>query len=418
MWIQKLKENLSYFRGNLLVLTLSWVFWTPAMVMVYTYEPDYIRALGADTFLMGTIYGISMFVLSATRIPGGFIADRFGRKWIIAIMSFGAALAYLPYAFAQSWQWILVAAILSNLTLIYQPALIAAFADSIPPEKRGKGYALSNLLPTIAAIFSPSVAGYFVVTRGTVDGMRIVYLLAVFSGLIAASLRLFFLKETLPAREANSKEKKQSEHWRGFKVENLDALKFIFRSAWLLLSLHIVFDFASYGIWPFFLVFAKDFLGLSDGDWWIIFMMSQAVYLIGTIPMGILTDRIGRRKVLILSSGIFMISILFWVVIPPQTWVTMFCASASYSLSQLAIAACGSALPAFEADLIPRLKRGNVMAILMLVYGTTTAIMTIIGGFMYEEFVPHFPFILSIVLLSIGFIIMVSRMKEPKKREI
>lgn len=388
------------------------------MVMVYTYEPDYIRALGADTFLMGTIYGISMFVLSATRIPGGFIADRFGRKWIIAIMSFGAALAYLPYALAQSWQWILVAAILSNLTLIYQPALIAAFADSIPPEKRGKGYALSNLLPTIAAIFSPSVAGYFVVTRGTVDGMRIVYLLAVFSGLIAASLRLFFLKETLPAREANSKEKKQSEHWRGFKVENLDALKFIFRSAWLLLSLHIVFDFASYGIWPFFLVFAKDFLGLSDGDWWIIFMMSQAVYLIGTIPMGILTDRIGRRKVLILSSGIFMISILFWVVIPPQTWVTMFCASASYSLSQLAIAACGSALPAFEADLIPRLKRGNVMAILMLVYGTTTAIMTIIGGFMYEEFVPHFPFILSIVLLSIGFIIMVSRMKEPKKREI
>lgn len=417
-WVQKLRENLSYFSGNLLVLTLSWVFWTPAMVMVYTYEPEYIRALGADTFLMGTIYGISMVVLSATRIPGGFIADRFGRKWVIAIMSFGAALAYLPYAFAQSWQWILVAAILSNLTLIYQPALMAAFADSIPPEKRGKGYALSNLLPTVAAIFSPSVAGYFVVTRGTVDGMRIVYLLAVFSGLIAASLRLFFLKETLPARKANSKENHQSEHWRGFKGENFDALKFIFKNARLLLLLHIVFDFASYGIWPFFFVFAKDFLGVSVGDWWIIFMISQAVYLIGTIPMGILTDRIGRRKVLIVSSVVFVISLLLWVNTPPQTSVTMFSASASYSLSQLAIAASGSALPAFEADSIPRLKRGNIIAILMLVYGTTTAVMTIIGGFMYEEFVPHFPFLVSMVLLLIGFIIMIFRMKEPQKREI
>ena len=412
-----MKENLSYFRGNLLVLTLSWVFWTPAMIMVYTYEPEYIRALGADTFIMGAIYGISMVVLCVTRIPGGFIADRFGRKWVIAIMSFGAALAYVPYALAQSWQWLLFAAILSNLTLIYQPALMAAFADSIPPEKRGKGYALSNLLPTIAAVFSPSIAGYFVLGMGLVDGMRLVYLLAAGSGLIAASLRLFFLKETLPKRETNSKEKENSEQWRGFKTEYLDASKFIFRSAPLLLVLRVVFDFASYGCFPFFIVFAKDFLRLSDGDWWIIFMVSQAVYMVGTMPMGILTDRVGRRKVLILSAGIFIFSTLLWVLTPPQTWFTMFSAVISYGLIQLAIAASSSALPAFEADLIPRSKRGNVMAILMLVYGITTAVITIIGGFMYQQVASQFPFLISIAFLSIGFVLLLFRMREPSKRQ-
>ncbi|MDH5437588.1 MAG: MFS transporter [Candidatus Bathyarchaeota archaeon] len=418
VWFRRLKENLSYFRGNLLVLTLSWVFWTPAMVMVYTYEPTYILALGADTFIMGAIYGISIAVLCVTRIPGGFIADRFGRKWVIAIMSFGAALAYLPYAFAQSWQWILVAAILSSLTLIYQPALMAAFADSIPPEKRGKGYALSNFLPTIVAVFSPIIAGYFVLTRGLVDGMRLVYLLAAGSGLIAAFLRLFFLKETLPKREANPKEKDSPEHWRGFKTEYLGALKFIFKSAPLLLVLRVVFEFASYGSWPFFIVFAMEFLGVSEEGWWIIFMVSQAAYLVGAMPMGILTDRIGRRKVLILSTGIFILSTLFWVMTPPHAGLTMFSATTSFALIQLAAAASGSALPAFEADLIPRLKRGNAIATLMLVYGITTAVITTIGGFMYEEVAPQFPFLISIVLLSIVFPIILFRMKEPSKREV
>jgi len=387
------------------------------MIMVFTYEPDYIRELGTDTFIMGAIYGIGTIVLCVTRIPGGYIADKFGRKWVIAIMSFGAALAYLPYAFATSWQWILVAAIFSNIMLIYQPALMAAFADSIPPEKRGKGYALSNLLPTVGAIFSPIIAGYFVNTRGLVDGMRILYLLALGSGLTAAFLRLFFLKETLPHREANSNGKDSTEPWRGFKTEYLDALKFIFKSAPLLLVLHIVFDFASYGIWPFFMVFAKDFLGVYD-DWWIIFMVSQAVYLVGTMPMGILTDRIGRRKVLIISAMIFIFSTLLWVITPPHTWLTMFSATTSFALVQLAAAASGSALPAFEADLIPRLKRGNVLATLMLVYGITTAVITTIGGYMYQEFAPHFPFLIAIALLSIGLLAILFRMKEPSKREI
>jgi len=416
-WFQKLRENFSYFRGNLLVLTLSWVFWTPAMIMVYTYEPEYIRALGANTFIMGAIYGISTAVLCLTRIPGGFIADRFGRKWVIAIMSFGAALTYLPYAFAQSWQWILVAAILSNLTLIYQPALMAAFADSIPPEKRGKGYALSNLLPSIAAVFTPSIAGYFVLTMDIRDGMRILYLMAAGSGLIAAFLRLFFLKESLPKRETNSKDEDSSEHWRGFKTEYLDALKFIFKSAPLLLALHVVFDFASYGCFPFFVVFAKDFFGIYD-NWWIIFMASQAVYLIGAMPMGILTDKIGRRKVLILSNGIFIFSILLWVMTPPYTWLTTFSAMSSYALIQLAIAASGSALPAFEADLIPRSKRGNVIATLMLVYGITTALMTTVGGFMYEKVALHFPFLISVALLLVVLPIILFKMKEPSKREV
>lgn len=418
VWLQKLKENLSYFRGNLLVLTLSWVLWSPAMVMVYTYEPKYILALGADEFILGIIYGVSMAILCIVRIPGGFIADRFGRKWIIAIMSFGAALTYLPYAYALNWQWIFGAAILSAMTLIYQPALMAVFADSIPPENRGRGYALSNFLPGILGVFTPSIAGYFVLTKGLVDGMRLVYLLAAGSGLMAAFLRLFFLKETLPKRKADPKGKDSTETWKGFKAEYSDALKFVFKGVPFLLVLYIIFEFASYGASPFFIVFATEFLGVSEENWWIICMVAQAFYLIGIMPMGILTDKIGRRKVLILSAGIFIFSNSLWVITPPRAWYTLLFVMVSFALYNLAIAASSSALPAFEADLIPRLKRGNVMATLMLVSGITTALATAIGGLGYKEIAPHFPFLIAMALLLMCFPIACFQAKEPSKREV
>jgi MFS family permease len=418
VWFQKLKENLSYFRGNLLILTLSWVLWSPATVMVYTYEPVYILGLGADEFIMGMIYGISTLILCVVRIPGGFIADRFGRKWIIVIMSFAAALTYLPYAYAPNWQWIFVAAILSSMALVYQPALMAAFADSIPPERRGRGYALSNFLPGIFCVFAPSVAGYFVLRRGLVGGMRLIYLLAFGSGLMTAFLRLFFLKETLPKRKGNSEEKYSTTPWRGYKTEYLAALKFVFRGVPILLLLYIIVEFVSYGSLPFFVVFATGFLGVSTEDLWIIFMVSQAIYLIAIMPMGILTDRVGRRKMLILSISIFILSTLLLIVTIPRTPYAMLCALTSYALLQLAVAASDSALPAFEADLIPRLRRGNVMATLMLISGITTAIATTIGGLGYKEITPYFPFFISMTLLLTGFPIIFFRIREPSKREI
>jgi len=257
-----------------------------------------------------------------------------------------------------------------------------------------------------------------VLRRGLVGGMRIIYLFAAGSGLMAAFLRLFFLKETLPKRKRNSEGKYSTTPWRGYKTEYLDALKFVFRRVPLLLLLYIIIEFVSYGSLPFFVVFATKFLGVREENWWIIFMVSQAIYLIAIMPMGILTDRVGRRKVLILSISIFISSTLLLIVTPPRTPYVMLYALTSFALFQLAVAASNSALPAFEADLIPRLKRGNVMATLMLVSGITTAIATTLGGLGYKEITPHFPFFISMALVLTGFPIILFLIKEPSKREV
>jgi MFS family permease len=103
------------------------------------------------------------------------------------------------YALAPDWRFVLIGMLVANLASIYQPALTALEADSIHPEKRGMGYAAVNVIPRIPTVFAPILAALAVDQLGMVPGMRIIYLLVFVCVLIAASIRMLFLKETVVA---------------------------------------------------------------------------------------------------------------------------------------------------------------------------------------------------------------------------
>ena len=50
-WFQRLRKNLSFLRGNLLILTLSWMVWYPALRMFEPYDKLYMQDLGATPLL-------------------------------------------------------------------------------------------------------------------------------------------------------------------------------------------------------------------------------------------------------------------------------------------------------------------------------------------------------------------------------
>ena len=79
--------------------------------------------------------------------------------------------------------------------MIYQPALQALVADSTPPEKRGIGFSIINLLHYIS-VPSPIIAGILAVQFGLIQGMQIAYLIVSVAFIVVAILRIRF-KETL-----------------------------------------------------------------------------------------------------------------------------------------------------------------------------------------------------------------------------
>jgi MFS family permease len=415
-WLQRSGKNLSFLRGNLLILTLSWMVLYPAFSMLEPYDKLYMQDLGATPFVIGGVTALSTVVVALVRIPGGYIADRFGRKKIVLTMTFTAALAYLFYAFAPSWEWLFAGSLINSSCLIYQPALMAMRADSVSPKKRGTSFALADFLPMLVSIPAPIISGYLVSTMGRVDGMRLVYLVAVGMGLAGAVLRLP-LRETLPENPGTE----TVNFWgflEDFKRRYLDATKFVFRFLPHLAVLYIVFEFGFTGCYWFFQIFAVNFLGISDGDWGIAYILSLIVYVGTIVPIGVLVDKVGRRKLMLFLTSIVCFACFLFASTPQGTKYTPIYVLVAFPILMLANAIMFNVFPVLEADLVPREKRGRVSATLLLLSGIAGATGQALAGLAYERIHPRFPFILLTALIFTGLIVIILLIREPTEREL
>lgn len=299
-------------RGNLLVLIVSYMFFRFSWSMVYPFESLYIRELGASPFVLGLMGSVGAALIALVRIPGAFIADRYGRRTIIVAMTYGVALSYIFYALAPGWQFILVGIIVSNLCDIYQPALQAIEADSIPSESRGMGYAAVNVLPMIPAVISPVVGGFLVEKYGLVPGMRLAYYIVIGCGLAAAISRTFFLKETLNEPEsfklkelgATFKESIHSivEAWRSMPESVVSLAIALMIGAFEMPLFHLFLPF-----------YANDVVGVHGFQWGLMGTMSMIVALIVGFPLGKMIDSIGRKKSILLAYLFSTPIILFFI---------------------------------------------------------------------------------------------------------
>ena len=176
--LESIFEEFSFIHGNVLILFISWALMNFVGHMPETYYSLYVLELGGTPMSVGVINFSYMIALASVQFLGGYLADSYGRKRLVVTMTFALALSYLLYALAFSWEVILVGAVLQGLFLVYQPALWAIMADSLPPERRGVGYALSQLVGAVS-IASPMVAGCIVGWAGLLTGMRVMYMATV-----------------------------------------------------------------------------------------------------------------------------------------------------------------------------------------------------------------------------------------------
>ena len=102
--LTRIKDEFSFMRGNLLTLIVSWLFVYFSFSLVFSFESPYFRELGAPPFVIGLMGSVGAAMLGLVRIPGGYIADKYGRQQIIVTMTFSIALSYLFYVFAPDWR--------------------------------------------------------------------------------------------------------------------------------------------------------------------------------------------------------------------------------------------------------------------------------------------------------------------------
>jgi MFS family permease len=403
-----LRREFSFITGNYRVLVVSWILIDLAMEMPTPNFQYFVQALGGTGVTLGIIGFANFLAMAVVAFPGGYLADKYGRRWLITTMTFGMALSTLLFALAPTWHFILLGSIISNLFLIYQPALFAMFQDSLPSERRGMGSSITQLIRGTVNTPGPVIAGVLLLQFGLITSMRIIYLIMTALYLTAAVWRLR-LKETMTKAEPIRFRYFITSYPKAFK-ESVNVWKMVPRSMfWLFIGQTLVM----FG-WSLTQVinalYARDVLLIPEEQWWLVFIPLFLTMIIASIPIGKMIDKIGRKIPLILGLFIFDVAILIFIT---GNLLTVMISMCLFGIAQLLAM---SALTAYLTDLVQPENRGKVNGFINFIGYIAMGIGMLLGNYFYVSFNPQLPFYITLGLIIAALLITLFLIHEPEKQ--
>jgi len=405
--------------GNFLVLIITWVLMYSTQPIPDTYASLYYQSLGATPFLLSVMFFVGALATAFVQFPGGYLADKHGRRWLIATMSFGLALGYVFYVFAPSWHFIVIGMVIQNLCLIYTPALMSMMLDSLEPGKRGTGFNFQSVLMNLIMIPAPLIAAALVVINEEYVspqsdfGMRIAFSIVLIAYTIAAFLRLR-LKETLPPNGENGKPNILQAFREYPKIvrESWQVWSKVPRSAYYLFLTTVVINSLVSVCYIFFVLYATKTMNITESQYAIAMAISFVGIAIPALLAGFRMDITGRKSFLVLGYLLYIPGMLLFVV------ADAYILPAAFFLFFLGNMLRVNSSQVLLGDLVPRELRGKAVGFLQFFLYFVQAFVFLLGGFLYEFVNPQLPFLLLAVAAAPLALLVVFKISEPKVKEI
>ena len=404
-----LRQEFGFVSGNYRILVVSWMIMDIAMETPVPYYQKYVQALGGEQFPMalGVIGFCNFIAMAAVAFPGGYLADKYGRRWLITTMTFGLAGSYIFFALAPSWHFILLGTTIQGLCLIYQPALFAMVQDSLPPERRGVGFSLIQMIHGTFNTPGPVISGLILWVFGLVTGMRIVYVFVMILFLTAAIWRLR-LKETVKTEDPIRFRYFVSSYPQAFRECCINVWKVVPRSVLWLFSVQIMFMFSNSLFNVINSLYAIDRLGVPEELWWITYVPLLATMMVASVPVGKLIDKIGPKIPLMMAPIALAVSALVFA------FGNFFTVMISMVLNGLVFLLLMASAMTLTTSLVESHNRGKVRGFLSFAGYIVTAIGMLVGNLFYN-LLPPLPFYIAAGLSLPMIIIIAFRVHETDK---
>ena len=379
------------------MLTITWVFMFFALPIPNTYAGLYYRELGATDFVLSVIGFAGSIALALVQFPGGYLADKHGRRWLVFTMTFGVALFSIFFVIAPSWHFIVLGIMLQNFCLLYQPALFAIMLDSLSPENRGAGLTIQAVITNLVSLPASIIAGFLILTYQLDMGMRIAYSIVTVAYFAAAVLR-YRLKETLPS---NGETRRPSmldafrEYPRAVK-ESMQVWSKVPKSVFHLFLSNGVVSSLVVGCGTYFLVYATDVLGLEKFQWAIVMAFMSLSVAIPAILAGLWMDKFGRKSFLIIGYLCYLPAMVIFVF--ANVYVTFYMLLVAFFFYGMGQMLTSSGYQSILGDLTPRELRGKVVGCSQFFIYLSQAFTQLLIGFLYSYVWKPLPFL----MLAIG----------------
>ncbi len=341
-----------------------------ASEMIYPLLPAFLTAvLGAGPEALGVIEGVAEATASLLRLYSGYVSDRLKRRkgWIVAGYSISNAIRPI-IAFSTSWIHVLALRFADRVGKgLRTSPRDAIIADSTPAEFRGKAYGFHRAMDHGGAIIGPLLATALLLVFH--DNIKTIFLLSFIPGLLAVLMLLFGLAE------------RKSEGPR-----TAQAATFNFRTAWAEMSmdfrkyLGIILVFALGNSTDAFLLLRAQQLGVPVTLLPTIWVVLHIVKMGFSIPGGIVSDRIGRKKVII--AGWFVYALVYaGFGLASQHWH----AWALFALYGIYFGLTEGVEKALVADFAPSYLRGSAFGLYHLTVGIGAFPASLLFGLVWEK---------------------------------
>lgn len=162
-----LERNVTVASGAVFLLGFGEELWKKFL-------PKYLEALGASIPVIGLFGTAEDFLDAIYQYPGGWIADRFGRRRAFLFFLALAVVGYLIYLFSSSWPFIFLGLVFAMAwQSMASPAMFAVIGDALPPEKRAMGFSVQSILKRVPIVIAPLVGGALIATLGIRSGIHV-----------------------------------------------------------------------------------------------------------------------------------------------------------------------------------------------------------------------------------------------------
>jgi len=409
--INKIRET---FRSrNVAVLTGTQTLWMFTTFLWWPYRSLFILELGASKETLGMLLMIETLGQVVFQLPGGVLADRFGRKRVIVLGSAFRVGACLVYLLSSSWLHTAPALLLASAGMLGLPAMTALIAESLPEEGRSAGFAAYRTVTWMPMIVTNLLGGVFMDYFGVLRGVRLCLTAALVVSVASTVLRWRMLEETFDPDEHRDSGSVT------FDVGGIrDSLSSVSREIWVMTVVAALGGFAMRVVWSFMVVYAVEEVGLTNTQWGLIGTLVSIISTLITYPGGMLADRVGRKPSIIVSRMLSPLSTLgftfsngFW-----QLLATRALGGLAMGFGGLVWGPMGGPVwQALVSDLTTPQNRGMIMGLMGSIAGVVSTPASWVGGYMYDNVSPKLPFQTSFLIDVIATVIFVLLLKEPER---
>ena len=353
--------------------------------MVYSVVPMFLMSIGVSKTSLSLIEGVAESTASLLKAFSGYWSDKIGRNKPFMVIGYGLSSLILPlYATVVTPLQMLLFRFAERVGKgIRSAPRDSLVAGSTEKNETGKSFGLHKAMDNSGAILGPLLA--FLVLYIKPGDFRLIFLLAGIPGVLGMIFLILKIKEAKKSKENLLKK---------FRFYDYPKRFYLF--------LGIIFIFTLGNSTDALLIVKANEVGIKVTFIPLVYLISSVVSVFLAIPLGTLSDKIGREKLLIFGFLIYAV-----VYFGFGTTGNVYTIAGLFALYGVYSASTDGIQKALVSDFTDRNKTGTVMGMYNALLGVTLLPASLIAGVLYDKVNSSIPFYFGAATALLSALLMV-----------